>query len=93
MSSASNANEQIPNALRVPHNLVCTQLTLSKYSVDERDWHFTNGVPRCSSTNHHLHLEHVSAGLSGRDDVAEDGKAVESLEYIVIVVAQTQAKR
>jgi hypothetical protein len=65
----SHASEECPDTLGIAHNLISAQLALAEYTVYERDWHLTHGVPQRTCTNHHLHLEHVPARLGERDNV------------------------
>ncbi len=64
-----NPSKQLPDALGVPNNLPSTKLALTKDTVDERNWHFTDCVPESACADHHLHLEDVALRLSHGDDV------------------------
>lgn len=69
--------EQCPNTLRVPYDFIRTELALSKDSIDERYRNLTHSISKCSSTHHHLHLEHITLGLRHRYDVPQYGEAIE----------------
>ena len=71
-----HSNEKVPNTLTVTDDFICSQLTLPKDPVDECDWDFTDAVTQCLGTNHHLHLKHITAGLSKRDY---------SLQYVFLI--------
>jgi len=67
--SELNSSKEQPDTLGVPNNLPSTELALTKDTVDECNWHFTDGIPKSACPDHHLHLEDVALRLSHGDDV------------------------
>lgn len=76
MSSTLYSNKQRPYSLCIRDNLISSQLTLSKYSVNKCYWHFTHCIPKCSCSHHHLHLEHIAFRLCNRDNMSQHPNSV-----------------
>jgi len=71
-------NPQPQHTLRVLHNLITTELTLTVQPIDKANRHLSNRVPRSSSAHHHFHLEGIPLTLGLRDDAIKDMFLVQS---------------
>lgn len=87
-SRALNTGKERPYSLRIRYNLVGPKLALPKYPVNECNRNFTYTIPKCSRSNHHLHLEYITLRLGHCYNVPKYGQPIKSA-FIMLFTARS----